>query len=67
MFNKSEKYENMIKEISEFDLAVMLSSDNYFLRIFSPHDIIILQKHFRSCIAMLIENIYLPLRGGLKM
>ena len=54
MFNKSEKYENMIKEISEFDLAVMLCSDNYFLRIFSPYDIIILQKHFRSYVVELI-------------
>ena len=54
MFNRSEKYENMIKEISEFDLAVMLSSDSYFLRIFSPYDIIILQKHFRSYVVKLI-------------
>ena len=54
VFNKSEKYENMIKEISEFDLAVMLSSDNYSLRRFSPYDIIILQKHFRSYVVELI-------------
>ena len=32
----------MIKEISEFDLAVMLSSDNCSLRIFSFCHIIIL-------------------------
>ena len=44
----------MIKEVSDFDSAVMISSDSYFLRIFSHYDIIILQRHFRSYVVELI-------------
>ena len=43
----------MIKEISEFDLAVMLGSDNCYLRIFSFCYFIILYRHFHSDVELI--------------